>query len=399
MRLESLITLALASLALASPINVAERSAAAEPAIDLGNLGNLDLGSLGNLNDLITRIRSGDIDGLPILDLGSIPKGDAVRDPNAWKTWVQNWLKNLFPGLNIPGDGSGIQITISGGQAVPTFAPGPLPTPVEPQPNPEPTNALPGGGDIPPPNSTPVGIPSESISTAAPESTTSAAAPQSPSATQPTTTAAGSPITPPAAGSPTPPTSTATPSGTTTATPANAYAARVVAQHNLHRSNHSAPSVTFDASLAAAASVLAARCTFAHDTSINGGGYGQNLAITGSTSDQENQKDPAVLAAAAVTNQWYNQEMSSFLDSYYGQATPSLDNFEAWGHFSQVVWKASTRIGCATQYCPKSSDLFGEGGSAYNGWYTVCNYLEPGNFGGRYGDNIGRPLGRATVTV
>lgn len=40
----------------------------------------------------------------------------------------------------------------------------------------------------------------------------------------------------------------------------------VVAHHNVHRSNHSAPEVTWDAGLAATAQKIAAGCVYAHDT-------------------------------------------------------------------------------------------------------------------------------------
>lgn len=77
----------------------------------------------------------------------------------------------------------------------------------------------------------------------------------------------------------------------------------------------------------------------------------------------------------AATNMWYDGEFEAFLPSYYGQATPDMGNFEAWGHISQLVWASSTTIGCASQFCPR--------GTAYDNldaWYTVCNYSPPGMF-------------------
>jgi hypothetical protein len=71
-------------------------------------------------------------------------------------------------------------------------------------------------------------------------------------------------------------------------------------------------------------------------------------------------------------------------------------DFEVWGHFSQVVWKATTHVGCATQYCPGglSADTPLVNVPPY---FTVCNYREVGNMGGEYASNVQKPLGWASV--
>jgi hypothetical protein len=108
---------------------------------------------------------------------------------------------------------------------------------------------------------------------------------------------------------------------------------------------------------------------------------------------------------------WYDGEFASFLPSYYGQSTPNMDNFEAWGHMSQLVWASSTSVGCSAVFCPK--------GTAYDdldSWYTVCNYYPrgmfplvlvseylliefAGNVGGAYGANIHPPKGDKVVVA
>jgi hypothetical protein len=77
------------------------------------------------------------------------------------------------------------------------------------------------------------------------------------------------------------------------------------------------------------------------------------------------------MAAGAVTNQWYNGEVNLF-SSYYGMEQPPMDSFMQWGHFSQVVWKETTKVGCATVQCPAGSVL------SLDAWYTVCNYNPAG---------------------
>jgi hypothetical protein len=108
----------------------------------------------------------------------------------------------------------------------------------------------------------------------------------------------------------------------------------------------------------------------------------------------------------------YNDEIG-YYPLPFGVASPDMSNFEKWGHFSQIVWKSTTSVGCYTQYCPNGLANTGSGVSPY---FTVCNYSPPGehqsltfvefhvdsstgNFAGEYGANIPAPGGEAVVTV
>ncbi len=90
---------------------------------------------------------------------------------------------------------------------------------------------------------------------------------------------------------------------------------------------------------------------------------------------------------------FYNGEVNYF-NGLYGQENPDFTNFEHWGHFSQIVWKSTTSVGCYTQYC--SGGLANTGGDVPP-YFTVCNYDGPGNMGGEYGDNILSPKGMETI--
>ncbi|KAF2220137.1 hypothetical protein BDZ85DRAFT_267238 [Elsinoe ampelina] len=69
-----------------------------------------------------------------------------------------------------------------------------------------------------------------------------------------------------------------------------------------------------------------------------------------------------------------------------------MSKFSQWGHFTQVVWKDSTKVGCATWRCKSVKDGAGNPmSSAYGGDVTYCNYQGPGNYGGEYANNVGRP--------
>lgn len=168
-----------------------------------------------------------------------------------------------------------------------------------------------------------------------------------------------------------------TAAATVAASPASGdYKSVVLYHHNVHRTNHSAPALTYDDTLAGYAAQLAKTCVFKHDTSIGGGGYGQNLAQSGSSGD-EKSRSAAAIPGGAISDQWYNGELPLFDPSMYGESDPDMSNFEGWGHFSQVVWKGTTAVGCASQFCDTGSPMFS---SPFSGWYTVCNYGNPGRF-------------------
>lgn len=68
----------------------------------------------------------------------------------------------------------------------------------------------------------------------------------------------------------------------------------------------------------------------------------------------------------------------TYYSGMYGETNPSFADFENWGHFSQIVWKDTTGVGCAVVDC-------GTGGLANVGsdvppYFTVCNYYPAGKF-------------------
>jgi hypothetical protein len=114
--------------------------------------------------------------------------------------------------------------------------------------------------------------------------------------------------------------------------------------------------------MASIAAQIAASCVYAHDTSTGGGGYGQNIGAGAPPED----------IPAMITNEMYNDEIG-FYPGYGSE--PDMGNFEKWGHYSQIVWKSTTGVGCATQYCPNG--LANTGGNV-SPYFTVCNYSPPG---------------------
>ncbi|GAB0135921.1 hypothetical protein EsDP_00004242 [Epichloe bromicola] len=169
----------------------------------------------------------------------------------------------------------------------------------------------------------------------------------------------------------------------------NDYQKIVIEKHNLVRENHRVAGLEWDDTLAQYATNTANGCVFQHDMKQGSGGYGQNLASQGSSGDIDNLKDKSV--AQAIINQWYKGEVNDYNLSY-GMSNPNV-NLGRIGHFTQVVWKSTKKVGCATVKCPAGS-IFG-----MPSWYTVCNYQPAGNFGGEYGKNVLQPLGLSISVV
>lgn len=141
---------------------------------------------------------------------------------------------------------------------------------------------------------------------------------------------------------------------------ATTYPGAVIHHHNYHRTNHSAPKIQWDAGLAATAMSIAKNCIYAHNMTASSTPYGQNIAAGYN----------AGMISNTITELFYDNEEPSFI--YYGQAQPDMSNFGAWGHFSQIVWKATTHVGCATWECPSLGNIPSNSGIAPI--ITVCNY-------------------------
>ncbi|KAL1305242.1 hypothetical protein AAFC00_002157 [Neodothiora populina] len=164
---------------------------------------------------------------------------------------------------------------------------------------------------------------------------------------------------------------------------ATTYQQRVLVHHNVHRANHSASALTWSSSLANTAAKIANSCVYAHDVNTDGGGYGQNIAA-GVTPDK---------ISAVITDLFYNGEVNYY--TQYGKSDTDMSNFEKWGHFSQVVWKSTTQVGCATVDC--SAKGLQNVGSNVAPYFTVCNYGPPGNYLGQFGTQVGASLKKPTV--
>lgn len=130
----------------------------------------------------------------------------------------------------------------------------------------------------------------------------------------------------------------------------------MVYYHNIAREAHGAPPVTWCDDCASNAQAQADYCNSA-DTLEHGNcdDQGQNAAMNYDGLDEAE-------SAKGAVQMWYD-ELNSPGYNYEG-------DFGA-GHFTQVVWKGSTKMGAGIA-----------------GRYVIANYLEPGNMAGDYPNNV-----------
>ncbi len=129
----------------------------------------------------------------------------------------------------------------------------------------------------------------------------------------------------------------------------------MVDAHNAVRAEVGVGPVTWDANLADFAhryvATLARSCALKHSA---GSGYGENLAAW------TQQASPT-----KAVDLWAKEKAD-----YRGNGGPMREADMGAGHYTQVVWRGTTRVGCGRSTCSKDGI----------GWTLVsCNYSPAGN--------------------
>ncbi|WP_369865933.1 CAP domain-containing protein [Archangium sp. Cb G35] len=150
----------------------------------------------------------------------------------------------------------------------------------------------------------------------------------------------------------------------------SSLAAEMLAAHNQARSKATPtpapalPPLTWSPEAAKVAQAYANQCKFEHNRSRDKK-FGENLAAAAPPGSKTN---------AQVVEDW----MSEVAD--YSYATNKCAPGKVCGHYTQVVWRKTTHVGCATAICTKNSPF----GAQFPTWQLwVCNYTPPGNFVGQ----------------
>lgn len=151
-----------------------------------------------------------------------------------------------------------------------------------------------------------------------------------------------------------------------------------LSKHNSYRATHHSPNMTIDDSVnntaQSWAEYLATNAVLQHSSPSQRNNAGENLYVSYTTA-------PSISAdtlANEGVKKWYDEV------SAYNYANPGFS--AQTGHFTQVVWKNSTKLGCGAAKGVKTIN-----GTQFNAFYVVCQYAPAGNMTGQFPENVLAP--------
>jgi uncharacterized protein YkwD len=125
------------------------------------------------------------------------------------------------------------------------------------------------------------------------------------------------------------------------------------------------PALTWSSGAASVAQAWAENCIYKHNETR--GMRGENIAANSPPGKE-------LPDAASVVSAWASEVAD------YNYATNTCAAGKDCGHYTQIVWRDTTRVGCAHRICSKNSPW----GADYPNWeYWVCDYEPPGNWVGQ----------------
>jgi pathogenesis-related protein 1 len=137
----------------------------------------------------------------------------------------------------------------------------------------------------------------------------------------------------------------------------SADAQAILTAHNGYRAKHCVPDLNWSAELAASAQQWASGCKYGHS-----GTSGENIAWSRPT-----------LSPTKPVDSWYSEITQYDFNNPIGSYKTGKVL-----HFTQVVWRGSSQLGCGVATCPAPAP-----DGANSGWgFMVCRYAPPGNFNG-----------------
>jgi pathogenesis-related protein 1 len=138
----------------------------------------------------------------------------------------------------------------------------------------------------------------------------------------------------------------------------------IVNAHNAWRKLVGAPALTYSDTLAASAQAWADHLKATNNCSMqhSNGAVGENLYWAGAWSNGPAQ----TVSSQAVVDSWASEKAN------YTYATNSCAAGKVCGHYTQVVWKNTTAVGCGMAVCDSPKNQV---------W--ACQYSPAGNYVGQ----------------
>lgn len=149
----------------------------------------------------------------------------------------------------------------------------------------------------------------------------------------------------------------------------------MLASHNQARSEVNVPDMKWSENLTKTAQSYANKlakngCGLVHSGTR---GIGENLywaspstqIITSPNGNKRKTVKPQNIAASTVAKAWADEKQD------YDAKTNSCTIGKVCGHYTQLIWKSTTQVGCAKAMCPDSAQIW------------VCHYAPSGNYIGQ----------------
>ena len=135
--------------------------------------------------------------------------------------------------------------------------------------------------------------------------------------------------------------------------------------HNRLRLEVGQPPVEWSGALARSAQAWADRLSNQNGCTMKHSGPGENLFWASPVVSSDGSRMPQRIAPDAVVTAWGDEKAD------YEYATDRCRRGKVCGHYTQIVWRATTEIGCATRICADEAQLW------------VCQYRPAGNVIGK----------------
>lgn len=152
----------------------------------------------------------------------------------------------------------------------------------------------------------------------------------------------------------------------------NAFIAETLSSHNKVRRKHGLSPLKWSDHLATYSQQWANElgkgnaCTMRHRSGTPP--YGENLywssPVVWTDGKREIKRETNPVSIRDVVKVWADEEQ------WYNYQRNSCQPGQRCGHYTQIVWKNTTEVGCAMKICPDQSQTW------------VCSYNPPGNFMG-----------------
>jgi len=143
---------------------------------------------------------------------------------------------------------------------------------------------------------------------------------------------------------------------------------QIISTHNRFRAKHGLNGLSWSNELASYSQEWANTlkntnaCRMRHRPNNS---YGENLSWASPVSWSDGKRTIQQITSADVVNDWGNE------DKWYNYQRNSCQPGRKCGHYTQMVWKDTTQVGCAVAICKDLSQVW------------VCNYNPPGNYVGQ----------------